>query len=219
MKVSFFVGIDVSKATLDVALCQESLPEIFVHKQFANTTAGCNQLLTWLKKQKTSIEECFFVMEHTGWYTLLLCCFLQEKKIGYRLYSPLHLKRSLGLIRGKNDKIDAFRLAHFAFLHRHELKPTQLPSACLLKLKNLFAFRDRLIKTQSSLKVTIQDLRDTSSLIDNSFIIKQSEKQLKVVEKQVKETAPRGMKHRLKLPLNRMRKSKNILNYYVLFLV
>lgn len=94
----------------------------------------------------------------------------------------------MGLIRGKNDKIDAQRLAHFAFLHRHELQPTQLPSACLLRLKNLFAFRDRLIKTQSSLKVTTQDLRDTSSLIDNTFIIKQSEKQLKIIEKQVKET-------------------------------
>lgn len=81
------------------------------------------------------------------------------------------------------------------------MQPTQLPSACLLRLKNLFAFRDRLIKTQSSLKVTTQDLRDTSSLIDNTFIIKQSEKQLKIIEKQVKETAPRGMKLKSNLPL------------------
>ncbi|MEQ9440968.1 MAG: transposase [Cyclobacteriaceae bacterium] len=117
MKASYFVGVDVSKATLDVALCQKDSPDSFAHKQFANTTTGCKQLLIWLKKQKVTEEECFFVMEHTGWYTLLLCCFLQEKEMAFKLYSPLHLKRSLGLIRGKNDKIDAKRLAHFAFLH------------------------------------------------------------------------------------------------------
>lgn len=61
----------------------------------------------------------------------------------------------MGLVRGKNDRVDAQRIAYYAFLHRHELKTTELPSESLLKLKNpggepLFAFRDRLIKTQTS---------------------------------------------------------------------
>ena len=69
----------------------------------------------------------------------------------------------------------------------------RLPSACLLKLKNLMAFRDRLTKTKRgrpavSLKQTITDLKDTASLVDNSFIIKQSEKQLKLVEQQITHT-------------------------------
>ena len=63
-----------------------------------------------------------------------------------------------------------------------------LPSASLLKLKNLFAFRDRLVKGQSSLKQTIKDLKDTAHLVDNKFIIKESEKQLKLVVQQVKQT-------------------------------
>ncbi len=70
------------------------------------------------------------------------------------------------MVRGKNDKVDAQRIAYYAFLHRHELKPVNLPSDCLLKIKNLFAFRDRLIKTQrgrpaASLKQTIKDLKAT----------------------------------------------------------
>ena len=93
---------------------------------------------------KLALGQCFFAMEHTGWYTLELCCFLQDQQLGFALYSPLHLKRSLGLARGKNDRVDAQRIAHYAFLHRHELTPTLLPSASLLKLKNLFAFRERL---------------------------------------------------------------------------
>lgn len=49
-------------------------------------------------------------------------------------------------------------------------------------------FRDRLTKTKVSLKQTIADLKDTASLVDNSFIIKQSEMQLKLVEEQIAHT-------------------------------
>ena len=123
-----------------------------------------------------------------GWYTLELCCFLQDQQLAFTLYSPLHLKRSLGLARGKSDEVDAQRIAHHAFLHRHELSPTRLPSSSLLKLKNLFAFRERLVKNQTVLKQTIKDLQDTAHLVDNKFVIKQSEKQLKFVKEQVKQT-------------------------------
>ncbi len=182
MKFTWFVGIDVSKATLDAAFCHKDSPDQFTHQQFANTTAGFKQLLVCgsppgLKKQKVDVSQTFFCMEHTGHYTLALCCFLQEKQLAYTLVSPLHLKKSSGITRGKNDQIDAKRITQFACLHQRMLKPMQLPSACLLKLKNLMAFRDRLIKTKRgrpavSLKQTLQDLKDTPSLVDNSFIIK-----------------------------------------------
>jgi hypothetical protein len=89
----------------------------------------------------------------------------------------------------------------------------QLPSACLLKLKNLMAFRDRLTKTKRgrpavSLKQTIADLKDTGKLVDNSFIIKQSEKQLKLVEEQIKHTARRPLTSRWKLPYRKMNRYK-----------
>jgi transposase len=188
MKFTHFIGIDISKQNFDVCFCSEAKPDQFAHKKFSNSVAGCRQLLSWLKKRKVDLQQCFFAMEHTGWYTLELCCFLQNKQLSFALYSPLHLKRSLGIARGKNDRVDAQRLTHYAFLHRHELSPTQLPSSSLLKLKNLFAFRERLIKNQASLKQTIQDLKDTAHLVDNRFIIKESEKQLKLIKQQVART-------------------------------
>jgi len=188
MRLMYFVGIDISKDNFDVCWCSQEDPERFVHRKFANSAAGCKQLLIWLRKHKVVLNQCFFAMEHTGWYTLELCCFLQDQELTFALYSPLHLKRSLGLARGKNDRVDAQRIAHYAFLHRHELMPTQLPSASLLKLKNLFAFRERLVKNQTSLKQTIQDLKDTAHLVDNKFIIKQSEKQLKLIKQQIEQT-------------------------------
>ena len=150
MNFIWFIGIDVSKATLDAALCHQDSPNQFSHQQFANTTVGFKQLLAWLKKQKADSSKSFFCMEHTGHYTLALCCFLQEKELSYTLVSPLHLKKSLGITRGKNDQVDAQRIAQCACLHQRSLKPMQLPSACLLKLKNLMAFRDRLTKSKVS---------------------------------------------------------------------
>ena len=188
MKFTYFVGINISKDSFDICLCSEGNPDRFVHGKFVNSAAGCRQLLTWLRKHNVVLGQGFFAMEHTGWYTLELCCFLQDQQLAFALYSPLHLKRSLGLARGKNDQVDAQRIARYTFLHRHELKPTQLPSASLLKLKNLFAFRERLVKNQASLKQTIKDLKDTAHLVDNKFIIRQSEKQLKLIKEQVNQT-------------------------------
>lgn len=188
MKFHWFIGIDVSKAKLDSSFCHSDSPDHYIHQQFPNTTAGFRQLLSWLKKQKVDLRNSFFCFEHTGHYTLALCCFLQDQGLAYTLVSPLHLKRSMGITRGKNDRIDAQRIAQFASMHQPRLKPMQLPSACLLKLKNLMAFRDRLTKTKVSLKKTVQDLKSTNKLIDNSFIIKESERQLKLIEQQIKYT-------------------------------
>ncbi len=148
MKFTDFIGIDIRAASapkitasavrFDVCLCCEEQPDRFVHGKFANSAAGCKQLLVWLKKHKVALDQCFFAMEHTGWYTLELCCFLQDNQLAFALYSPLHLKRSLGITRGKNDResplrVDAQRIAHYAFLYRHKLTPTLLPSKSLLK--------------------------------------------------------------------------------------
>lgn len=188
MERKWFIGIDVSKLTLDVAFCHINSHDQFIHHQFENSTSGFKKILTWLRKNKVSFTDNFFCMEHTGHYTLAICCFLQDLKLPFILVSPLHLKKSIGITRGKNDKIDAKRIAQFACLHHRILKPMQLPSACLLKLKNLMAFRDRLVKTNVSLKNATKDLKNIADLVDNTFIIKQSEKQQQLIEKQINDT-------------------------------
>lgn len=185
MNKQFFVGIDISKAGLDAAICQSESPTEFVHQKFDNTLPGFEKLLAWLQKQGADSANSWVGMEHTGHYTLALCCFLQQSDMPYTLISPLELKKSMGLARGKSDQVDAKRIAQFICLHRHLLKASRLPSDCLLKLKNLMAFRDRLVKSSTSLKNTIQDLRETSHLVDNKLIIKLSQKQQKLIEQQI----------------------------------
>ena len=71
MKFTYFIGIDISKDSFDVCLCSEVQPDKFVYGKFANSAAGCRQLLTCgsppgLKRHKVALDQCFFAMEHTG---------------------------------------------------------------------------------------------------------------------------------------------------------
>jgi len=73
MNYTCFVGIDISKATIDVAVNHVDSPDKYSHQQFANSIAGGKKMLTWLRKQEVTFDQAFFIMEHTGWYTLELC--------------------------------------------------------------------------------------------------------------------------------------------------
>lgn len=69
-----FLGIDAAKATFDAALIKdEPKPR---HKVFANTTAGHQQLLTWLNDHGArQIHAC---IEATGTYAEALALALHE---------------------------------------------------------------------------------------------------------------------------------------------
>jgi transposase len=119
MKFTWFIGIDVSKASLDVAFCQQNHPTLFSYQQFDHTRSGFKSLLKWLSKQKVDSQASLFCMEHTGHYTLALCCFLQDNHLAYTLISPLHVKKSLGITPAKmtasTPKVSANLLACIRF--------------------------------------------------------------------------------------------------------
>ena len=110
-KISNYIGIDVSKSTLDVVLYSTDLGKKSPHLNVSNTKEGFKEIINWLKLQKIKLNKAFFCMEFTGIYSDDIASFLNEKKLSYTRVSPLHMKRSMGLTRGKNDKIDAYYIA------------------------------------------------------------------------------------------------------------
>jgi hypothetical protein len=48
--------------------------------------------------------------------------FFQHKKANLWLEHPNHIKESLGMIRGKNDKVDAQRIALYAYKNREQAR-------------------------------------------------------------------------------------------------
>ena len=111
-----FLGIDVSKNTLDVALLQgNGKPR---HKVFANSAAGHCQLLAWLEEQGAPrVHVC---LEATGTWADAVALALHEAGHQVSLVNPA-LIRAFGqsqLKRTKTDKADAQLIAHFCQMHQ-----------------------------------------------------------------------------------------------------
>ena len=79
-------------------------------------------MIDWvIEKTNLKLVELRFCLEHTGIYSQPLCELLEQMDLTYYLISGLELKRSMGIKRGKNDKVDAKRIAQYAFLRRDDL--------------------------------------------------------------------------------------------------
>jgi transposase len=75
------------------------------------------------------------------------------------LESSLQIKKSLGLNRGKNDKIDSMRIAEYACRYRDKASLTGCYSKNMQKLKDLLSSRARLFKALQSIKVSLKELK------------------------------------------------------------
>lgn len=186
MKYSGFVGIDISKDTLDASLCRNlSATASLPHCVFANTLKGFNSMIKWLKENKMNPAELLFCLEHTGVYGLNVSSWFEEKGFSYVLENPLHVRRSLGLVRGKNDKADSGHLARYAARHHEELKPYKMPSMLLLELKALLTHRDMLSRQKKELLQTEKRLDVLSKTMDVKMIKKQNHQHLNLLETQL----------------------------------
>jgi len=161
MKHSLFIGVDISKATLDVSILTATDSNTVHYQQFSNNAKGFTQLLRWITQKSggVKVENWKVCMENTGMYSLELNCFLQEKGIWQCLENALQIKRSMGVIRGKNDKADSRVIALYACRFSDKLKPYALPSKTLLRLRALFAQRERLVGMHRQLQLAIKSLK------------------------------------------------------------
>lgn len=175
-----FIGIDVSKNTLDVFLYQGQ-----THKVFDNNPKEMLRLLTWVKRlaKEKSLIFCF---EHTGIYNLRLCQFMQEHQLVYYVIPGLEIKRSLGIQRGKNDKADAKAIARYASLFEKELTPYHLPAETILNLKRLLTYREKLVRQRTAHLSHIQELKTVLEITTENEIMDSSKHLAEVLSQQIK---------------------------------
>lgn len=155
-KKKYFVGIDISKDHLDVALLRAEELDVFKDKQVDNNFKGFTAIQSWLSKQKVKLEDCLFCMEHTGTYGLLLFAWLGQLGVDYCVEPGMKIKRSSGITRGKNDKVDARRIADYAATNKAKLKPFQMPSDLVLQIKQFLTYRDQQTRIKVSLKNSLR---------------------------------------------------------------
>lgn len=184
MEFKHFIGIDVSKDTLDLSIVIEG--KVLLHQQIANTLKEIKSAVPkLLKKADASLGETLFCMEHTGVYNLPLLKWLQSSGAKTWLESPIRIKKSIGALRGKNDKIDSARIANYAYTNRHGIKLWKAPRVVLNKLSALLSQRSRLLDAR---KLLITALKEQVLFMEPEIIksIKQhNKKPIQVLERQI----------------------------------
>lgn len=154
-----FVGIDVSKLTLDVTILKPQAKKL-IHRVFDNSDDGYLKLKNWLSVHHAVVfSRALFCMEHTGVYTRSIDRFLRERKAYVWIESSLHIKKSLGLTRGKNDKIDSQRIAEYAYRFSDKAVIRDHCPSGIQILRDLLTTRDRLNKSLKSIIVSINELK------------------------------------------------------------
>jgi transposase len=165
MEKKWFIGIDISKKTLDVAIYESAKKadkENSLH--INNDEDGYKSLLKWFRGKKMPLSTIVVCMECTGIYSFELCLFLEKEEIDYCMENPLNIKRSMGFVRGKNDKVDASRIAYFCYLHRENLTYSHM-SKRMYHLQSLQAERKRYVNQAAGYKAFLNEKKDK----DNSY--------------------------------------------------
>ena len=190
-KFKHFLGIDVSKEYFDAVILLNNSKANPVHEQFENSKKGMGKLYKWLKGMYATSDNTLICLEHTGIYGKLIIKYLLS--FGFSVWVEMSLKiiRSIGVQRGKNDKLDAERIAYYAMKNADEAVLYKAPSEAVDKIRKLLSLRDKLTVTKATLLKTANELKifdvKLAKLSDRSLknTISGIEKDLKGIEKQI----------------------------------
>lgn len=170
MDFCYFIGIDIAKDTLDWAVYSQQGIQFSTHTD--NTTVGIKTAFAQLKTLTDwNPQQAVFCMEHTGIYNAHLLQVLYQANCSIWLESSLQIKQAGGMQRGKTDKVDAQRIAQYAYRFRDQIKLWQPPREVIQQLAFLSATRQRLNQAYNLLAVPATE--------QETFISKSLQKTLK----------------------------------------
>lgn len=189
-----WIGIDVSKATLDVALLDEQ-GKVTAEEQVANSDKGLRGIWKrWSKVHGLKKDACLVCLEPTGHYSHLPLETLVALGVPTWLAHPTDIIKSIGSTRGKNDRIDAIRIADYARRFQDKARLVTADHLRTNKLKQLLARRENLVRrktmhhtqTKDLNRYVHEDLRKFFAQIDREQI-EALNKSIKQVEALIKE--------------------------------
>jgi transposase len=187
MKINHIIGADISKKSIDL-FCHG----LHEHLKIKNDVTGFRKMQLWLMKLELPTKDLVIVMEHTGYYSYHFEGFLHQNQIHFCKVSALAIKKSLGLVRGKTDKIDAGRIARYGYEKQDRLRLEMPVDATLHRLQILNSTRSLLVKQRSSLICAVKEYRvildQKDPIIKGQLkLIRELTTQIEALEKKMKE--------------------------------
>jgi len=146
------LGVDVSKLTLDISCAERN-----VYLKIDNCSKGFAGLKKWCKTNDIDLKETLVVMEYTGGYEYRFIQFCESLSISYCRIPGLEIKQSMGMIRGKSDQADSFRIGRYGEEKIKHLTPSKPLDKKIITLKQLLSFRKRLVREKAGLESTLKE--------------------------------------------------------------
>ena len=173
-----FIGIDVSKASLDIITQSSGKTNDF---KINNSVKEITKFL----QNEVKAQIAFIAMENTGRYNWPFYEAIINFSHKVYVIPPLHLKKSLGLVRGKNDKIDAIRIVQFLKKNHQELQQWQPEREEIKKLKILLTERRQRIQIRKKLSNTQHDYTLMEKIAEAEGLITLNQQLINSINEQV----------------------------------
>lgn len=185
-QITHYFGFDVSKEKLDMSIVSSD-GKVLDYLEIANTKQQIKKELSKvMKKYGLQQEQSVFCVENTGVYSLPITTYLYSISAQIWLASSIDIKKSMGLIRGKNDKIDSVRIALYAMRNIDKFKLWEPSREVLLKLDSLLKTRNRLLKAKQMLRVPVAEIQ---YFVDRQIVLtskKHSQASIHAINKDIK---------------------------------
>lgn len=172
------LGIDVSKLTLDVCWAEGRL-----HLKIDNCSKGFNVFKKWCKANGILLNDTLVVLEYTGGYEYRFIQFCQSVSLSYCRIPGLEIKQSMGMVRGKSDRDDSFRISQYGQEKADRLVPSGPLNNSVLALKQLLSFRKRLVRENAGLENTVKERKHMFPVKETDTIIRIAAAKIKANKK------------------------------------
>jgi transposase len=161
----FIISFDISKLTLDSAIISNGELANAKHQPLENKPEAISKLFkTYSKQPGFTIENCLICIEAIGVYSYPLLSFVANNNMKIWIESGTQIKKSAGIQRGKSDKIDAIRIAEYAFKNQEKARIWVPSSPIITEIKHLTSLRDRLVKSRHNLVIPVKEFEQIGDL-------------------------------------------------------
>ena len=184
MKFKEVIGVDVGKITNEARIHTNQLSISF--KNNTKAFKAFKAFLNWIKENvNCTLNGVLIAFEHTGIYSFPLIVFLTDEKINFIIIPGLEIRRSLGIQRGKDDRIDAQKIALYAYRRKGEVTPYCLPSKNFIQIRRLLSLREKLVKQRAGYQASLKESKMFLIRKDNQILFNVMHKLIKELNKQI----------------------------------
>ena len=154
-----FIGVDVSKEGLDLALIDGTGKVLAQEKEVNDQKAFIRVVKRWERSLGVHVEGSLTCVEPTGRYSIIALLALLELKAPTWLVHPSDVFKSLGSLRGKSDKVDALRLCEYGRRFHDKARLFTADHLRTRELKELLTLREGFVKQKSSHERQIKEVK------------------------------------------------------------